>query len=657
MADLHNAAQQASPAYLARRSLQVSAVLALLGTLANIPFIIQGQMRGGSEYLVIASLCVEVLLLMLLFLFPRIPLEPLAVAATVYFGVYLSAACLVSVHDRSQTFQFALFFLWFAPLLVFNWLVNRLDLARWIGKLLLVGPLLIVAVSWPHLKPVLPESTLLLLVNLVLSHLMLGTMLAPLTRFRAAYTLERALVASMQAEADLVERTAFYDSLTGLPNRAAVKRQLTALLSGTGGETGLIVIDLDHFQTLNDALGHAVGDLLLQRVTERLQGARRAGETVAHLGADTFACVLEGLPAEAETAERELALVCARFSEVFTEVFQLGEHECQSTCSLGVSLSYPGATAETMLKRADLALLHAKTQGRNCCSQFALHMEEHAAARATMARDLRRALTHAEFSLVYQPQVDASGALLGAEALIRWRRTGGALVPPCDFIPLAEEAGLIVPIGRWVLEAACTQLAAWSTVPGMERLTMSVNVSVEQLMDPSFVDVVEEVLTRCALRGDRLKLEITESALMQRVEEGIARMTDLRRKGVRFSLDDFGTGHSSLAYLKRLPLDQLKIDRGFVSGVHAGGTDASIARTIILLAQSLCIEVIAEGVETEEQRSFLASEGCLRYQGYYFSRPLTAAQFEDFAEGAAAARGPTERTRDVSGQGGVAVAI
>ncbi|MGI4828801.1 MAG: putative bifunctional diguanylate cyclase/phosphodiesterase [Janthinobacterium lividum] len=622
---------QEDPSRLARRSLLICAVLALFGSLASIPKIAHGQMHGFTACLLLSSVAVELGAIVTLLYVPQIRPESLAVAVTVYFGVYLSAGCLVSLRDGQQAPYFLLFFLWFSPLLVFNRLVNLLAVASMISKLLLVVPLCIVMVSWVQLRQVLPDQSLFLLVNLALSHLMLGIMLEPLTRFRAAYTLEKARVDSMRVEAELVERIAFYDSLTGLPNRSAIKRQLGNLLQGSIGATvGLIVIDLDHFQTLNDALGHAVGDCLLQQVAARLLGIKRTGETLAHLGGDEFAFVLEHLPLNVERAGQAAAEVAARVCATFSEMFQIGEYECLTSASVGVSLSFLAATGEDLLKRADLALVRAKSLGRNCACTFAPEMEAQVAARALLARDLRRALANREFSLVYQPQVNAEGHLIGAEALIRWCHPGRGMIPPCDFIPLAEEAGLIVPIGRWVLEAASSQLACWSATPKLQDLTVSVNVSVRQLLDPRFVSDVEQVLYSRGLKSHRLKLEITETAVMERVDESIARMKELRAKGIRFSLDDFGTGHSSLAYLKRLPLDQLKIDRSFVSGVLGSETDASIARTVILLAHGLGIDVIAEGVETEGQRSFLATQGCIHYQGYFFSRPLDALKFEEF---------------------------
>ncbi|MGI4757589.1 MAG: putative bifunctional diguanylate cyclase/phosphodiesterase [Janthinobacterium lividum] len=616
---------------LARHSLLICAALALVGSLASFPEIAHGQMYGPAKYLLASSVVVELAVILRLLIFPRTRPEPVAVAVSVYFGVYLSAGCMVCLNDRQMAGYVMLFFLWFSPLLVFNKLVNQPAVAKILGRTILVVPLCIVVVSWVRLREVLPEQSLFLLINLVLSHTMLGVMLEPLTRYRAAYTLEKERVESMRAEAELVERTAFHDSLTNLPNRSALKRELGVLLKNLSeASIGLLVIDLDNFRTLNDALGHAVGDELLKQVANRLATTREAGETLLHLGADQFVLVLEHLAPDSKEAGRAAEAACAQIAATLNETFRVGEHECFTTASIGGSLSFPTATAEDLLRRADLALMRAKAIGRSCACHFVPEMEERVAARARLARDLRRALTNHEFTLAYQPQVNADGHLIGAEALIRWCDPQRGWVPPSDFIPLAEEAGMIVPIGKWVLEEACSQLARWSVTLHLDELTISVNVSVRQLVDSQFVSDVEKALLNSGLRAHRLKLEITESAVMERAEEGIARMLELRAKGIRFSLDDFGTGHSSLAYLKRLPLDQLKIDRSFVIGVLDSETDASIARTVILLAQSLRIEVLAEGVETEGQRAFLVTHGCHRFQGYFFSRPLTVLQFEEF---------------------------
>jgi diguanylate cyclase (GGDEF)-like protein len=623
--------EQEHPHQLARRALILCTVLALLGSLASIPEIIHGHMYGAPRYLLTSSVVVELSLLFLLLCFRRISPEPLAIAASIYFGIYLSAGCVVCIHDKYQTGYVLLFFLWFPPLLVFNRLVNKPKLAGILSKLLLVIPLAIVACAFPQLSVVLSGQSLFMLVNLALSHLMLGMMLEPLTRYRAAYALEKDRVVSMQAEAALIERIAFYDPLTALPNRASVQRQLKTLLHGfSAGAIALLIIDLDNFRILNDALGRAVGDLLLQQVAVRLLSVRRSHVTASHLGGDQFAMVLHSLPNDEERATLAASCMGEVVCAMFREPFKIEEHECLTSASVGVSICGTNFGDEDLFKRADLALIQAKASGRNCSQVFSPEMEEGVAARAMLARDLSQALANGAFSLVYQPQLDLSGQLIGAEALIRWRHVTRGWVSPAVFIPLAEEAGLMASIGRWVLDAAGSQLAIWSNHPELSRLTLSVNVSVRQLVDRRFVADLEDLLQRHNLATHRLKLEITESAVMEDVDESITRMHEMRRKGIRFALDDFGTGHSSLSYLKRLPMDQLKIDRSFVTDVLNSSTDACIAHTIILLAQSLGIEVLAEGVETEEQRDFLAKHGCSRYQGYLFSKPLTPSLFEEF---------------------------
>jgi len=317
--------------------------------------------------------------------------------------------------------------------------------------------------------------------------------------------------------------------------------------------------------------------------------------------------------------------------EAFRLPFTLGSYESEAKASIGITL-FSGAsnTVDQLLKQADLAMYRAKAKGRNGLCFFEPGMQTEVENRAGLRLDLCRALQNDEFQLHYQPQVNSNAVVIGTEALIRWFHPLRGRVPPDQFIPLAEEAGLIVELGRWVLETACLQIAAWSINPSMETLSVAVNVSVRQLLDPQFVNLVREILRTSGANPRRLKLEVTESSTMEKVSDVIAIMTELKMDGVSFSLDDFGTGYSSLSHLQYLPLDQLKIDRSFVNNVLTHPKDASITRTIIMLGSSLGLSVIAEGVETEAQRAFLEAEGCLLYQGFLYSPAVTAAQFEAF---------------------------
>lgn len=431
-----------------------------------------------------------------------------------------------------------------------------------------------------------------------------------------------------------IENLAFYDPLTQLPNRRLLIDRLEQALASsarTAKEGALLFIDLDHFKTLNDTLGHDVGDLLLQQVAQRLTSCVREGDTVARLGGDEFVVILADLSGQAEDAGAQAKTVAQKILNSLDQPYRLATHEYRSTPSIGVTLfSGHHAAIDELLKQGDIAMYQAKRAGRNTVRMFDPAMQAAITARAAMELDLRKALLEREFVLYYQPQVDASGQVTGAEALVRWRHPERGLVSPAEFIPLAEETGLILPLGQWVLETACTQLAAWTSLPQTAHLSLAVNVSAHQFSLPNFVQEVLTVIEQTGVEPTKLKLELTESLLLENAQDIIAKMLALKGKGVSFALDDFGTGYSSLSYLKRLPLDQLKIDRSFVRDILIDPNDAAIARTVVALGKSLGLAVIAEGVETQAQRDFLAANGCLAYQGYLFSPPLPKEDFEAF---------------------------
>ena len=441
-------------------------------------------------------------------------------------------------------------------------------------------------------------------------------------------------ITARKAAEDEIQQLAFYDLLTRLPNRRLlIDRLQQALVSSSRSRLigALLFIDLDNFKTLNDTLGHDIGDLLLQKVAKRLRECVREGDTVSRLGGDEFVVMLEDLGEIPEEAATLAETVGEKILAALNQPYLLAGHEHRSTPSIGVTLfTDHRETVDDLLKRADLAMYQAKAAGRNTLRFFDPDMQAAVTARAAMEADLRHGLQKNEFFLHYQPQVDDHGHMFGAEALLRWQHPRRGLVSPADFIPLAEETGLILPIGHWVLNTACAQLVAWEARPELAHLTLAVNVSARQFRHGDFVEQVLAVLDHTGANPQKLKLELTESLLLDDVEDIIAKMTALKAHGVGFSLDDFGTGYSSLSYLKRLPLDQLKIDQSFVRDVLSDPNDAAIARTIVALAQSLRLDVIAEGVETQEQRDFLERNGCLAYQGYLFSRPLPLEAFEQF---------------------------
>jgi diguanylate cyclase (GGDEF)-like protein/PAS domain S-box-containing protein len=428
-----------------------------------------------------------------------------------------------------------------------------------------------------------------------------------------------------------IQHLAFFDALTGLPNRRMLlDRLLTAqAASGRYQQRGaLLFIDLDNFKDLNDTQGHDVGDQLLKQVAQRLTACVREIDTVARLGGDEFVVMLEELDATEEGAAAQAEAVGKKVLSGLNQPYHLASGEHHSTPSLGVTLFFAQQeSVDELLKRADLAMYQAKSAGRNTLRFYDPKMQAAVSARAALEADLRQSLLRHELMLYYQPVVNEQIRITGFEALLRWRHPVRGMVTPGDFIPLAEQTGLILPMGQWVLEQALGQLVQWNGDARTRGLTIAVNVSARQFRHPDFALQVLELLKRTGANPYRLKLELTESLLLLDVQDAINKMTELRSIGVSFSLDDFGTGYSSLSYLKRLPLDQLKIDQSFVRDVLTDPNDAAIARTVLALAQSLDLAVVAEGVEAPGQRDFLVRNGCKAFQGYLFGRP---APIEDF---------------------------
>ncbi|MFA6444489.1 MAG: EAL domain-containing protein, partial [Sterolibacterium sp.] len=443
-------------------------------------------------------------------------------------------------------------------------------------------------------------------------------------------------ITSRKLAQDEIMHLAFYDPLTRLPNRRLLLDRLKqALASSTRNKRygSLLFIDLDNFKTLNDTLGHDIGDLLLQQVGERLTTCVREGDTVARLGGDEFVVMLEDLSENIQESATQTETVGEKILATLNNPYQLASYLHHSTPSIGVTLfADHQESLDELLKRADLAMYQAKAAGRNTLRFFDPGMQSIVTARAALEADLREAVLKSQFVLYYQAQVVGEGCKTGAEALVRWLHPQRGMVSPAEFIPLAEDTGLILPLGQWVLQTACDQLALWATRPEMAHLTIAVNISARQFRRKDFVDQVTAVLDQSGANPQRLKLELTESLLVHDVEDVIAKMAALKVKGVGFSLDDFGTGYSSLSYLKRLPLDQLKIDQGFVRDILTDPNDAAIAMMVVALAESLGLAVIAEGVENEAQRDFLARNGCHSYQGYLFSRPLPVSEFEEYVK-------------------------
>lgn len=435
-----------------------------------------------------------------------------------------------------------------------------------------------------------------------------------------------------KAASEVIIKLAYYDPLTHLPNRRLLIDRLNQGLatSARSHQRGAILfLDLDHFKALNDTLGHDMGDLLLQQVATRLTASVRDGDTVARIGGDEFVLLLEGLGENEVEAAAQTKDIAEKIITVLNQPYQLNENTYQSTPSIGATLfnGHELATDE-LLQQADIAMYQSKTEGRNTLQFFDHTMQVAITVRADLECELRKAIEQQQFQLHYQMQVGSNGKPFGAEVLIRWYHPERGMISPLSFIPLAEETGLILPIGQWVLDTACDQLSKWQRDPRTSDVVLAVNVSAKQFQQVDFVEQVKATMQRNGINPALLKLELTESMLVDNIDDIITKMNALSKLGIQFSLDDFGTGYSSLQYIKTLPLNQLKIDQSFVRDIVTDTSDRAIVCTIITMAHSLGINVIAEGVEVAEQRQCLLDNGCLHFQGYLFSKPVPIEEFE-----------------------------
>ena len=444
-------------------------------------------------------------------------------------------------------------------------------------------------------------------------------------------------ITSSKEASEEIHNLAFFDPLTQLPNRRLLLdrvKQALAVSARTSRYGALLFLDLDHFKTLNDTLGHDVGDQLLKQVSVRLSTCVRKVDTVARLGGDEFVVLLENLSSKPIEAAAQTEIVASKIKVALGRPFVIGSHEHYSTGSIGATLfvNELQGGVEAILKQADIAMYQAKDSGRDAIRFFDQDMQDAVIARANLEHELRAAITQKQFQLHFQPQVDRQGSVLGAEVLIRWNHPQLGIVSPGHFIELAEDTGLILPIGEWVLNAACAQMKKWQEQAYTKNLTLSVNVSAKQFRQADFVEQVKSLISHYAINPSLLKLELTESILFKDINGMISTMNTIRNIGIGFELDDFGTGYSSLQYLKKLPLSQLKIDQSFVRDIAIDNNDRTLVLTIITMAHSLGLEVIAEGVETQQQYDFLKDNGCDHYQGYLFSIPLPINEFEDLLQ-------------------------
>jgi diguanylate cyclase (GGDEF)-like protein/PAS domain S-box-containing protein len=438
-------------------------------------------------------------------------------------------------------------------------------------------------------------------------------------------------MSGVKAAEDQIRDLAFFDPLTRLPNRRLLLDRLQQSLTSVTRvprKMALLFIDLDNFKVLNDTLGHQTGDQLLQEAAQRLSACIRESDTVARLGGDEFAIMLSGLSGIPEDAAAQAKAVAEKIFSTLGKAYYLSGRELHSHSSIGITVfGAPQHSPNEILQQAEIAMYQAKAAGRGAIRFFSPGLQSAVNARAALETDLRQAIKERQFVLYYQPQVDSSG-LIGAEVLVRWKHPQRGILAPDEFIPLAEETGLILGLGYWTFEAACAQVASWSRLNQFSRFAVAVNISAREFRQVDFVERILATLERTGADPFQIKLELTESMLVENIDDIIEKMSRLREHGLSFSLDDFGTGYSSLSYLKRLPLDQLKIDRAFVRDILSDVSSGAIAQTIVSLSRAMGLTVVAEGVETEGQRDFLTRLGCSSFQGYLFSRPLPVDEFE-----------------------------
>ena len=444
-------------------------------------------------------------------------------------------------------------------------------------------------------------------------------------------------VKNVKGMVEEIHQLAFYDPLTGLANRSLIIDRLKiALLASTRKQQfgAILFIDIDKFKMINDTLGHRLGDMLLKEVANRLKNSLRRIDTVARIGGDEFAIFVENLGENEEDALSNISDVSKKILSALAEMYKLGTHDYFSSASIGVNLFYGNnKSVDELINHADMAMYKAKSLGRNRVRFFDIQLQRSVEDRATIEIDIRFAINNNQLELYYQIQVNSENKPIGGEALLRWTHPDRGLIPPSNFIPIAEESSLINDLGAWVLNAACKQLAIWKLDEKTSNLILAVNISGVQFKEPDFVEKVKLQVEEHRINPSKLKLELTESVALENLELVAAKMSKLKEFGIGLSLDDFGTGYSSLSYLKQLPFDQIKIDRQFISNIATDNSDAVMVKTIIGLANNFKMHVIAEGVETDQQLAYLKQYGCKLFQGYFFSKPLPIKEFEELIGG------------------------
>lgn len=445
------------------------------------------------------------------------------------------------------------------------------------------------------------------------------------------FFLIRTIASSEKRKKSELLRLAKHDALTGLPNRMELFSQIRQTLNSLEYEYdhhALLFLDIDDFKTINDAHGHEYGDLLLIETASRINQSIRPCDVLTRFGGDEFVILLSGLGEDAEKSNHAVENTVDHLLEILSKPYALNEYIYTSSVSIGIVLFDDDSSSESeLIKHADIAMYRAKNSGKNTYSVFDPQMQIDVASEFAMEVQLRKAVRDNQLELFYQPQVDHDNHIIGAEGLLRWIHPENGMIGPNEFIPLAEKTGLIIPIGKMVLKMACEELSRWQKDISKDHLTLSVNVSYKQFKELDFVTHIQQLISDYQIQSGRLKLELTESMLADDIESTIVHMNELRGSGVKFSLDDFGTGYSSLKYLKKLPLSQLKIDKSFINELVSDANDQCIVKTIISMSKELGFNIIAEGVETSEQKRYLEQAGCAFYQGYLFSKPLPKSQF------------------------------
>lgn len=633
--DLPHALSREDASRQQQRTLFLALAIAFCGSLIGEKSVLAGEIHGAECRVIAIGILVEASAAILLSILRRKRLEIFSLGLVICFGLYLTAGVITSL-SCGRPIDLFVYLFWFFPLLVFNRMLNDTMLMRSLEVALRVLPPLLLAVLFPIVLQALNPVWVGLIPVFILSYVLFGVMLKSVTRFREDYVGSLARTALLEAEKKAFDWASSQDPLTGLPNREEFKLCVRAAVGDahTGVRYGtVILIHITGLRSLNHSLGHFAGDELLIRIGRQIRECVPAGYPVARWDSATFAILASGLSADLEMRRNSVQqLLNSILRQLERESFD-GGRGTRPILRVGVAeFADLDCAADQLLQRAEIALSEAQSRKITESLFFSDYMLINLRGRISLELELHSALAKKQFTLVYQPQVSREGSVIGAEALLRWQHPEIGVVSPSVFIPLAEETDLIVTIGKWVVEEACRQAAKWAHDPELENLVVSINISARQLLDPNFVPMIRSAIERSGARPEQIRLELTESSMITDLEGTIAKMLQLRETGLTFALDDFGTGYSCLNQLQRLPLDAIKIDRGFVADLCSNEKSSHIVQAITVLAHALRISLVAEGMETLEQFEILNGLGCDTYQGYFHSHPLPAWSLEMFVK-------------------------